>query len=262
MRWPLIRAVIGRELREVAANRWLLVGLVLPPIALVTFPLLLGVFLPNETLPPEFRAQILGQRPEWAALDERELVGAFTLQQFLPYFLLMPAYVPLAIATFSIIGEKQSRSLEAVLATPIRTTELLAGKTIASLLPGVLTGWLTYVVFVALGAVVYGPRLFGVVTDGSWLAGVFALGPAIGLVSTVAGVIVSARVSDPRVGQQIGGVVIVPLVAVGILQATGTLLVGASGYLLLAAVIGGLGVIGLRIGAWLFGRESILTRWK
>ena len=262
MRWPIVSAVIRRELREVLGNRMLLLGIVLPPVALVTFPIILGVLLPSEALPPDFRAQIINQRPHWANLTDRELTGAFTIQQFLPYFLLMPAYVPLAIATFSIIGEKQSRSLEAVLATPIRTSELLAGKAIASLTPGVATGWLTYAVFVTIASLAYGPPLVGVVTDGSWLAGVVALGPAIGLASTVAGVVVSARVSDPRVGQQIGGVIIVPLVAVGILQATGTILVGAEGYLLLAAIIGALGVLGLRVGTWLFGRETILTRWK
>jgi ABC-2 type transport system permease protein len=262
MRTSIIGAVIRRELREVLGNRMLLFGIVLPPIALVTFPLLLGVLLPAEALPPEFRAQILSQRPDWASLTDRELTGAFTIQQFLPYFLLMPAYVPLAIATFSIIGEKQSRSLEAVLATPIRTSELLAGKTVAALTPGVATGWLTYAVFVTLASVAYGPALFRVVLDASWLAGVFVLGPAIGLASTVAGVVVSARVSDPRVGQQIGGVIIVPLVAVGILQATGTILVGALGYVVLAVLVGAIGVIGLRVGTWLFDREQILTRWR
>jgi ABC-2 type transport system permease protein len=104
--------------------------------------------------------------------------------------------------------------------------------------------------------------LFRVVLDASWLAGVFVLGPAIGLASTVAGVVVSARVSDPRVGQQIGGVIIVPLVAVGILQATGTILVGALGYVVLAVLVGAIGVIGLRVGTWLFDREQILTRWR
>ena len=48
----------------------------------------------------------------------------------------MPAYIPLSIATFIIIGEKQARSLEPVLAAPIRTVELLAGKAIAALVPG------------------------------------------------------------------------------------------------------------------------------
>ena len=91
--------------------------------------------------------------------------------------------------------------------------------------------------FVALASLVYGPNLFGVVTDPSWLAGVFLLGPAVGLLSVVAGVIVSARVNDPRVAQQIGGVIIVPIIGVVLIQATGTVLVGAAGYALLAAIV-------------------------
>jgi len=174
----------------------------------------------------------------------------------------MPAYIPLSIATFSIIGEKQARSLEPVLAAPIRTVELLAGKAIAALVPGVLAGWVTYVTFVLLASVVYGRALFGVVTDGSWLAGVFLLGPAVGLSSVVAGVIVSARVNDPRVAQQIGGVVIVPIVGLVLVQATGTLLVGPTGYVLLTLIVLVLSLVGLRIGVRLFDREAILTRWR
>jgi ABC-2 type transport system permease protein len=115
---------------------------------------------------------------------------------------------------------------------------------------------------VALASIVYGPNLFGVVTDPSWLAGVFLLGPAVGLLSVVAGVIVSARVNDPRVAQQVGGVIIVPVVAVVIIQATGTAIVDARGYALMAAVALVIGLIGLRIGVRLFDREAILTRWR
>jgi ABC-2 type transport system permease protein len=109
---------------------------------------------------------------------------------------------------------------------------------------------------------VYGRALFGVVTDGSWLAGVFLLGPAVGLSSVVAGVIVSARVNDPRVAQQIGGVVIVPIVGLVLVQATGTLLVGPSGYVLLTLIVLVVSIVGLRIGVRLFDREAILTRWR
>ena len=168
----------------------------------------------DRALPQALLDQVLAQRPEWASFSASELAGAFAVQQFLVFFLLMPAYIPLSIATFSIIGEKQARTLEPVLATPIRTGELLAGKAIAALVPGVVAGWVTYVVFVVLASVVYGPNLFGVVTDGSWLAGVFALGPAVGLSSVVAGVIVSSRVNDPRVAQQVGGIVIVPIIGI------------------------------------------------
>jgi len=88
------------------------------------------------------------------------------------------------------------------------------------------------------------------------------LGPAVGLSSVVAGVIVSARVNDPRVAQQIGGVIIVPIIGVTLVQATGTVLVGAGGYLLLAAVTLGVSMAGLRLGVRLFQREAILTRWR
>jgi len=262
MRASIVWTVLRREWYETVRNRLLMSTILLPPILLTVAPIVLAGAVGERSLPPELAAQILAQKPEWAGFTPGELAGAFAVQQFLVFFLLMPAYIPLSIATFSIIGEKQARSLEPVLAAPIRTSELLAGKAIAALVPGVLAGWATYVVFVALASVVYGPALFGVVTDASWLAGVFLLGPAVGLSSVVAGVIVSARVNDPRVAQQIGGVVIVPVIALVLVQATGTLLVGPLGYLLLSAAVLAISLVGLRIGVRLFDRESILTRWR
>ena len=262
MRLATVSTVLQREWYETVRNRLLMSTILVPPILLTIAPIILAGAVGDSTLPPELAAEVLEQRPEWASFTPGELAGAFAVQQFLVFFLLMPAYIPLSIATFSIIGEKQARTLEPVLATPIRTSELLAAKAIAALVPGVLAGWATYALFVVLASIVYGPALFGVVTDPSWLAGVFLLGPAVGLSSVVAGVIVSARVNDPRVAQQIGGVVIVPVVALTLLQATGTLLVGPVGYVLLSAVVLVVSIIGLRVGVRLFDREAILTRWR
>lgn len=262
IRSGIVLTVLRREWQETVRNRLLLSTILIPPLVLTVAPLALAGLVGERALPPELAVAILDQRPEWRSFTSGELAGAFAVQQFLVFFLLMPAYIPLSIATFSIIGEKQSRSLEPVLAAPIRTLELLAGKAIAALVPGVLAGWATYVVFVLLASVVYGTALFGVVTDGSWLAGVFLLGPAVGLSSVVAGVIVSARVNDPRVAQQIGGVIIVPIVGLVLVQATGTVLVGPAGYAILAVIILAVALVGLGVGARLFAREAILTRWR
>ena len=262
MRAHIVWTVLRREWTETLRNRLLVSTIIVPPVVLTIAPILLGAFVDERALPPELAAQVLAQRPEWAAFTAGELAGAFAVQQFLVFFLLMPAYIPLSIATFSIIGEKQARTLEPVLAAPIRTVELLAGKAVAALVPGVLAGWVTYAAFVVLASLVYGPALFGVVTDGSWLAGVFILGPAVGLSSVVAGVIVSARVNDPRVAQQIGGVIIIPIIGLVLIQATGTLLVGPTGYTILAVIIGVVSLLGLRAGVQLFDRETILTRWR
>jgi len=262
MRASIVWTILRREWMETLRNRLLLATILVPPVLLTVAPIILAGAVGDRALPPELVTQILTQKPEWASFSPGELAGAFAVQQFLVFFLLMPAYIPLSIATFSIIGEKQARSLEPVLAAPIRTVELLAGKAIAALVPGVLAGWVTYLAFVVLASIVYGPALFGVVTDASWLAGVFLLGPAVGLSSVVAGVIVSARVNDPRVAQQIGGVVIVPIIALVLVQATGVLLVGPVGYVLMTLAVLVVSLVGLRIGVRLFDREAILTRWR
>ena len=113
--------IVRREWYETLRNRLLLSTILIPPILLTIAPLALAGVVGDRTLPPELVAQVLAQQPEWAAFTPGELAGAFAVQQFLVFFLLMPAYIPLSIATFSIVGEKQSRSLEPVLATPIRT---------------------------------------------------------------------------------------------------------------------------------------------
>lgn len=262
MRRSIVWTILRREWAETIRNRLLMGTILIPPVILTVAPIAVGGLVGDRLLPADFATQIIAQRPEWAAFTPSELAGAFTVQQFLAFFLLMPAYIPLSIATFSIIGEKQARTLEPVLAAPVRTVELLAGKAIAALVPGLLAGWLTYIAFALLAAMVYGPRLLGVVTDPSWLSGVFLLGPAVGLSSVVTGVIVSSRVNDPRVAQQIGGVIIVPIIGVTLVQATGSVLVGASGYVLLAGIILAISLVGLRIGVALFDREAILTRWR
>lgn len=262
MRWPFVRAVLVREFEEVLHNRLLLFSILLPPVILIGAPLVLGAAVATEPLPPAFAAQIVAQRPDWAGLDIEQLTVAFTIQQFLAFFLMLPAYVPLSIATFSVVGEKQSRSLEAVLATPIRTAELLGGKAVAALLPGILAGWLAYVALVGLGALLHGAWFAEIVTDPSWLAATFVLGPAIGFVSVLLGILVSSRVNDPRTAQQVGAVVIVPIVAIAIVQATGVFIVSGPAYVGLAVVVLAIGLVVLRLGVGLFGRESILTRWR
>jgi len=54
----------------------------------------------------------------------------------------------------------------------------------------------------------------------------------------------------------------VPIIALTLIQATGTLLVGAAGYLLMAAIVFTVSGLGLRVGVALFDREAILTRWR
>jgi len=262
IRPSIVLAVVRRELLEISRNRALLAAIVIPPLFLVAVPVLATAFGPKQPLSPELVATVVANRPDWAGFSTKQVNSAFAIQQMLVFFLLMPASIPLAIASYSIVGEKQTRSLEAVIATPISTDELLVGKTLAAIAPAVLTVWLAYGALVGVSALVLGPELGRIVLDPTWLAAVFALGPAIGLVSIVAGIAISSRVNDPRAAQQIGTVIILPLVGFAVLQLQSGRLFTVSDYLTAAAVATVIGVVGLGIAARLFGRETILTRWS
>ena len=264
MRRTIVGAVVQREFREILRNRLLLLTVVVPPLILTAMPIVLLAVAGQVTgrVPPGAVEQIVASHPDWADMTGPQVIAAFALQQFLATFLILPAYIPLAIATYSIVGEKQTRSLEAVLATPIRTTELLAGKAIASLAPGIASAWISYLAMVGLAVGLLGGRLSLVLAEPTWFAAVFALGPAIGLVSVTAGIVVSSRVNDPRVAQQIGAVILLPIIGLVVLQSIGTFLLDVPAYLAIALVVFVIGLIGIRIGAALFGRETILTRWK
>ena len=72
---------------------------------------------------------------------------------------------------------------------------------------------------------------------------------------------VSSRVNDPRTAQQIGGFVVIPIIAVAVAQFFG----GQPTFTIDQVIIGDLlvaGLIGvtLAIGSWAFDREQILTR--
>lgn len=262
MRAALVAAVLEREVAELLRNRLLLLSILAPPIVIVVGPVILGKLVTGRPLPVVIAAPLIASRPAWAALSPNDLAAAYSFQQFLLFFLMLPAFIPLSIATFSIIGEKQSRTLEAVLATPIRTAELLAGKAIAAAVPGIAGGLIAYVAFVGLVHGLYGPALFAIVSAPDWLAATFLLGPAVAMLSVVLGILVSSRANDPRTAQQVGAVIVVPLVAAVIAQAAGRFLVDATGYSLAAAAVLLVALAGLRAGSWLFAREAILTRWR
>jgi ABC-2 type transport system permease protein len=74
--------------------------------------------------------------------------------------------------------------------------------------------------------------------------------------------IVSSRVSDPRVAEQISAVIIVPLLAVVFGQIAGVIILNAQFMLIAVGVLVLVDVGLIYLGARLFQRETILTKWK
>jgi ABC-2 type transport system permease protein len=185
------------------------------------------------------------------------------VNQFLVLFMMMPLIIPIAIAAYSVVGEKATRSLEPLLATPITTEELLTGKSLAAAIPAILAAWIGFTIFVILAPLVGArPVVLANLLSPVWLLAILVAGPLMAILAVNFALIVSSRVNDPRVAEQISAVIIVPLLAIVFGQIAGVIVLNAR-FMLIAVGLLALADAGLiYLGARLFQRETILTKWK
>jgi ABC-2 type transport system permease protein len=189
-------------------------------------------------------------------------VQAFLLHQFLPLLLLVPATGAMSLVTTSVVGEKQARSLEALLATPLTTTELLAAKIGIAFAVSIALLVLGYGLMTALAAVLTSPGVAATLLTSRPVALVTGLGPALSAITLVLGVTASARASDARGAQQFGVVVVLPVVGLFVAQIGGWMLLRTSDILILSASAWALALVLLWLAVRIFDREHILTKWS
>lgn len=254
-----IRALLFKEWEEGAKNRLLVLSVFLPPILLALLPLMALSGIPvNVPTNPDLMHQ-LGSM----GLGRGEITFTLIASQFLFLYLLIPAIVPLTVASFSVIGEKQGKTLEPLLATPVSTVEILVGKCLAAIIPAVLVSWLAYGILLAethfmIGAEV--ARMF--LIKPVWIVTMGILAPVLSIFSVILGIMVSSRANDPRTAQQISVVVVVPIIALMAGSAANVISVGPLAVAIASAVLMAADVVLITLAARLFGRETILTRWK
>jgi ABC-2 type transport system permease protein len=267
--WFRIRAIALKDADEVRHQPAVLVPAVAMVLAVALPGFLLLIVAPRFTgvalADPDIVAaanRVAAQLPGLAELTPEGQAQAFLLQQFLMFSLLVPIFSALSLAAQAIVGEKQARSLEPLLATPITVAELLLGKVLTPLVLSLVLMGITYllhlVVVLALGEAGVWWTLFWPRTLLLYLG----IGPLVSVTALLSAAIVSSRANDARSAQQLGGLIVLPLTALFVAQLAGQFLVGMTALGLTAAglVLVNLGLVwaGMRV----FQRETILMRWK
>lgn len=194
--------------------------------------------------------------------------GAATIGTRTVPFLLMivgffPISISLVIALETFVGEKERRSLEPLLSTPLTNTELYIGKTLAAMLPPLISsygGMTVYLLFLVFGELAWRPPLTLVIQ-------IILLTTVQALVMVTGAVVVSSQTTSTRAANLLASFIIIPM----------TLLIqGESAVMFLApdaespngigalwAIIIGMLVVVillLRVGNGLFNREELLGR--
>jgi ABC-2 type transport system permease protein len=260
---------LRRELRELRKNKYVLpVYLVLPPIAVI-LPVLFAAFAPQfVAIDPNDPAvlailRIVKNTPEFAHMETDEATTRFFLRSLVSFYLLLPVGLSSISAAFSVVAEKQQRTLEPILATPITDLEFLIGKLLASLVPSIVLTWAAAILAaVIVNWITWGRYKTPLLPERFWFVGVFVLAPLMGMASVLAAMRLSAKMSDPQSANQFTGLVIVPAFMIGIGIFGKVLTISMSAVAIASLVVLLLVLFLLRLNLRNFQREEILTRWK
>ncbi len=253
--------IFKKEIKEVIKNKsiWVptiiisLIFCIILPLGLVTG----SSEITNDPESAEIFSKLLPGHDPFSAMI------IFLSKQLVIFLLLVSAMIPSLIAPTSITLEKESRTLEPLLATPIKTSELLLGKTLTSIIPSIVISTFNFLLLSVMLDILSYPKLgYLILPNAEWSIVAFVLSPAISFLITMISIIISSKTTDVRSAQGIGSVIILPIYTIIGLQIAGFFLMNII-YLLIACIVFiALCPLILKIAVRVFDRENILTKWK
>jgi len=233
-----VGSVVQKEVREFRRNRFVIGTMAVLPIVFLITPLVTIFRTPASASTSQVRAAF----------------GVISL-----LMLVVPVVLPPVIAAYSVVGERDQGTLEPVLTAPVRGSELLLGKAVATFLPSVGLAYAIYVVIlvsIRLGAA-------HVVTDVAFrppqLLAQLLFIPLLALWSIWVGIGISSRATDVRVAQQLATLASLPLLAFTSLISFQVITPSVPLAIGLALALVAIDAAGWRIVSRLFDRERLIT---
>jgi ABC-2 type transport system permease protein len=198
---------------------------------------------------------------EFSGLSIDQSMIVYILKYFMaPLFMLIPLMVSLTIAADSFAGEKERKTLEALLYTPTTDRELFVAKLLSSWLGAItvaLTGFVLYVVMANAAAWSYMHHIF--FPNATWLVIILWVVPALPGLGLGVMVMVSARAQGFQDAYQIGSVVVLPIVLLIFGQTSGVISLNITFALLMGLVIWMLDSVLIWFGSRSFRRNRLLA---
>jgi uncharacterized membrane protein SpoIIM required for sporulation/ABC-type transport system involved in multi-copper enzyme maturation permease subunit len=238
--------ITRREVRD-SFRDWRIIA----PIVILTF------------LFPFLAQFVAGRFTEFVTGYGAEIIGERTIPFLLMIVGFFPISISLVIALETFVGEKERRSLEPLLSTPLTNTELYIGKTLAAMIPPLISslgGMGVYLGSLVLGDLAWRPQPMLIVQ-------IVLLTVTQALVMITGAVVVSSQTTSTRAANLLASFIIIPMTL--LVQAESVIMFLApdaespSGIGALWAIIIGMWVtviLLLRVGNAIFNREELLGR--
>ncbi len=268
--WRIIWNIALKDWKEIRQNRMaLLPSLIVPLLFTVVLPLVILALinLPEAGMGGEDVQALLTLMP---APIREQLAGLTTNQAtivlllgfiYAPMFLIVPLIVASVFGADSIVGEKERKTLEALLYTPASDRELYLAKLISSVVPAVALSWSSFILYTIVlnvaGASLMGRVWFPLA---HWYPLILWVSPAVATMGMSVIVLVSSRVNTFTEAQQTSGLLTLPIVALVVGQATGILNLTVELMLVVGAVVWLVDAVLIWIGVKQFSRSALMAR--
>jgi ABC-2 type transport system permease protein len=248
MNWRAIFAIVRKDLKVIVQSKGVMIPLIIVPvIVFVVIPLVTALVPTMINLPGMSLSEIQDFVAMMPAGLQAELVGLNPAQQIVvlvlvyllaPMYLIVPLMVASVIAADSFAGEKERKTMEALLYTPTTDVELFVGKLLSPWVPALAIAWggfLLYALVANLAAwqtmgQIFFPNLM-------WIVLVLWVAPPVAGLGLATMVLVSSRVQGFQEAYQIGGAVVIPVLLLGVGQMTGVMYFNVGLVFLLGAVL-------------------------
>jgi ABC-type Na+ efflux pump permease subunit len=262
-----IAAVVRKDWLELLRNRQALMPvLIVPLIFVVIFPAAIILLARSGMLADQGDLQnlleIFPSELIPAGYDDTQATVHLALTYMLgPLFLIIPIMLGSITSASSFVGEKERRTLEGLLYTPITNRELVMAKVLVSLIPSVVFTWIAFVICTIVVNVLGWP-LFDAwfFPNAVWLVMVVLLAPLIAFLSVLLIVAVSQRSSTMQSAQGASVFLILPVIAMVASQSAGLVFFDAWLVLVASAIVAVLDLILFWLIATRVNREQLLLR--
>ncbi len=247
-----ILTIAKKDWIEVRQNKYALIPMIIVPlIFVVVLPLVFTVLIPSlgmsaqQSISSDQGLQtMLNNMPETMTRyfdlnNPVETMIVFMLGYlFAPMFLIMPLMFSTIIASESFAGERERKTIEALLYTPASDADLLLGKVSSAAIPALLGTWISFVLYILILNIApyrYIQRVWFPLP--TWWPLIFWITPAMVVLSIAFVVLVSARVQNFLGTYQTSGAVVLLAVALFAGQITGVLYLGVGVEMIVGLVV-------------------------
>jgi ABC-2 type transport system permease protein len=265
-----IRTIVRKDLKVVFQSKAVTIPLIIVPvIMLMVLPGLaaLAPMLEESGVNTGDLQMLLAQMP---ASLQAQLEGYSQAQQIIvlavvylmaPLYLIVPMMVASVIAADSFAGEKERKTLEALLYTPTTDRELFLAKLGSAWVPAIAVAWGGFILYSVVANVAAWPTMGRIFfPNRMWIVLALWVAPAVAGLGLSATVIVSARVKTFQEAYQMGAIVVLPVVALLIGQATGVMYFSIGLVLLLGLVIWLIDIVLFWYGSRSFRRSDLVAQ--